>query len=116
MAISNANAAKINKMNRASKNVNLGTVVQSLQTDTTPKTTVGATGKLVVSASNSNASVVTIVTTLGSVTGYVLNINQSGSLILRAYVVNTNGSLVLYGDTTASYTLKTNDIINWLVW
>ena len=174
MTISNANAAKINKMNRASKNVNLGTIIQQLQTEDVTasastvamlsasvtilnsacaihtaslitlssacatysaslvshnvsisqltsacqahKVALGFTGVLTVSASNSNASVITIVTGLSSVAGYVLNYIQSGSRVFGGYITNTGGSLVLYGDVTASLTIQTNDKINWMVW
>lgn len=174
MTISNANAAKINKMNRASKNVNLGTIIQQLQVEDLTasasgvavlsasviilnsacaissvslvtltsacatysaslishtasisqltsacqahKVALGFTGVLTVSASNSNASVITIVTGLSSVAGYVLNYIQSSSRVSGGYVTNSGGSLVFSGGVTASLTLQTNDAIHWMVW
>ena len=71
---------------------------------------------LTVSASNSNASTITIVTGLSSVAGYVLNYIQSSSRVSGGYITNTGGSLVLSGGTTASLTIQTGDAIHWMVW
>ena len=108
MAITATQAGKINKMNRASQDVSLGTIVQTLQ---------GAaitSGSLLVSATQANGSSVSIVTGAASITGYTIGIFRGGSsLNSDPYVYGSNGSLVI--TRGSSYAVTTNDRINWMV-
>lgn len=105
MAISSANATKINKMNRAAQNVNLGTIVKNLQTY------VGGSGSFLVTTPMMSASRVPIIDancTKGIIWKYVRSGSPvstikeliwtpaSGCMILCNY--NLNSGSVLVGD------------------
>jgi hypothetical protein len=97
--------AKINKMNRASQDVSLGTLVQGFQ----------GSSKTTVIAAQSNASAVAIDTGLDSVTGYVFQQFRSGSLIpatsgSQFYITNASGTVTI--SSPAANVIQTGDIIN----
>ena len=116
MTISNTQRNKINKMNEASRQASMGTVIQNLQTY------VGASGSIAVTSVHTNASMVTIETGLGSIKGWVLQpFKASGSPLGDPYVYNSSGSLkimatsAVYG-ISGSFSLTAGDIYNWIAW
>jgi hypothetical protein len=116
MSITNTQKDQINKMNVASQRASLGTVIQNLQTY------VGASGSIAVTATHTNASMVTIETGLGSIKGWVLQpLKASGSPLGDPYVFNSSGSLkimatsAVYG-VSGSFSLTVGDIYNWIAW
>lgn len=98
--------AKINKMNRASQDVSLGTLVQGFQ----------GSSKTTVIAAQSNASAVAIDTGLDSVTGYVFQqYRSSGSLVVptsgsQYYITNASGTVTI--SSPVANVIQTGDIIN----
>lgn len=120
MAISNANAAKINKMNRASANVSLGTVVQNLQSGSaTLNGFIRASGSSAVSASEASASTVTITTGLTGIKGYIVQCYTSASIMTGMKVVNSGSNLTVVAGSSVGSTPKSlglNDAVNWIVW
>ena len=96
--------AKINKMNRASQDVSLGTLVQGFQ---------GASATSVSSA-QASASSVAIVTGLTSVTGFIFQQYRSGSLIpnlsgSQLYTTNSAGTVTI--SSPAANVIQTGDVI-----
>ena len=96
---------KINRMNRASQDVSLGTLVQGFQ----------GSSKTTVIAAQSNASAVAIDTGLDSVTGYIFQQFRSGSLVFptsgsQYYVTNASGTVTI--SSPAANVIQTGDIIN----
>lgn len=114
-SITNAQRDQINKMNRASQKASMGTVIQNLQTY------IGISGSLTVGAVETNASVITVATTLGTCKGFIVQAYRSGSMLGEPYVHNTSGSLLIkaksatYG-VSSSYVLTAGDIFNWIAW
>ena len=137
MAISDGNATKINKMNRASQNVNLGTIIQTLQSGSqinevdintlmsasqTANSQIvalqagvmGKSGSQTITSVHTNASVVTIDTGV-AIKGQIVQIYRSGSLTdAGPYVTKSSGSLFVYANTNGSYILTAGDNVNWL--
>jgi hypothetical protein len=120
MAISDANATKINHMNRASHNVSLGTVVQNLQSGSaTLNTYVRASGSFTAGATEAAGSKVDVLTGLTGVKGYLVNCYTSGSLMTGIVVVNSGSNLLVTGGSKVAGTPKafaSGDIVNWIVW
>jgi len=121
MAISNANATKINKMNRASQNVSLGTVIQTIQSGSaTLNGYIRSSGSKSIDVADSSASTVTILTGLTSLKGQLVQVTSStGSIILTGSIVNSGSNLTIYcgsavGATPRAVTL--GDKAFWMVW
>jgi len=110
-SISDANATKINKMNKAFQNITGGTFLQGLE-----DRQVVASGSMLVYALHTNASVVTIATGLGSIVGFNLQTYLSGSLISEPrYVDSASGSLVVTAVSGCSV-LEVNQKMYWIAW
>lgn len=91
MNITNAQAARINKMNRAAKDVDLGTFLQK------------STGSFVVTATESNGSRIVVATGLDAVTGVMGQLRRSGSPInLNVVSGSVAGTIVAMKDTTVT--------------
>lgn len=95
---------KLNKMNRASQDVNLGTLVQGFQ----------GSSATVVSSAQASASSVAIVTGLASVAGFIFQQSRSGSLILadsgsQLYTLNSAGTVTISSPNAGR--IQTGDII-----
>jgi len=96
--------SKLNKMNRASQDVSLGTLVQGFQ---------GASATTV-SAAQASASSVAIDTGLDSVAGFVFQQFRSGSLIpatsgSQFYTTNSAGTVTI--SSPAANVIQTSDVI-----
>jgi len=116
MAISDANAATINKMNVAAQRVSLGTAFQSAQTDIAALEAVNliTSGSTLVTATHANASAVVIYTGPSTISGYIMNIFRAGSaLSTDQYVSVSSGSLTI---GPATYVVTANDKIMWMVY
>ena len=120
MAISNAQRAKINKMNRASQDVSLGTIVQNLQTGSaTLNGYIRSTGSYTAVEADSNASKVVIATGLTGVVGYMVQVYTSGSQKSTIKVINSGSNLTVTAGSAATSTvpaITTGDVTNWMVW
>ena len=95
---------KLNKMNRASQDVSLGTLIQGFQ---------GASATTV-SAAQASASSVAIATGLTSVTGFIFQQYRSGSLVpspsgSQLYTTNAAGTVTI--SSPAAGVIQTSDVI-----
>jgi hypothetical protein len=137
MGISDSNATKLTKMNRAAQNVTLGTLLQTMESGSAAQTVqittlmsasqtansqivalqagvMGKSGSQVITSTHTNASVVTIDTGV-TIKGQIVQIYRSGSLTnAGAYVTKSSGSLSIRANTNGSYILTAGDEINWL--
>lgn len=97
--------SKLNKMNRASQDVSLGTLVEGFQGNV----------KTTVSSAQASASSVAIDTGLDSVSGYIFQqFRSSGSLVIptsgsQYYVKNASGTVTI--SSPAAGVIQTGDII-----
>jgi hypothetical protein len=118
MAITTAQRAKINKMNRASQDVSLGTIVQDLQSGCAVNAAYRTTNTAIIASSGSltcAGSQIFISTGLATIHGYVIQCNRSGScatLPLYAWSGSVAGTLRI---TSASgvNALTTTDVVTW---
>jgi hypothetical protein len=82
VAISNANKVKINRMNRAAANVNLGTILQDLQTGSgVLNAFIGASGSYTVTTPEMSASRVILSLPI-TAKGWIVQARRSGSMVL----------------------------------
>ena len=120
MAISNANATKINHMNRASANVSLGTVIQNLQSgSSTLNSYIRSSGSVSVSAAQASASQVEVATGLTGLKGYIVQCYTSASVMTGVKVQNSGSNLLVTAGSSVGSTPKSlglNDAVNWIVW
>ena len=117
-SISDANATKINKMNKAFQNITGGTLMQGFEDDidALEAQQVVASGSMLVYALHTNASVVTIATGLGSIVGFNLQAFKSGSATGEAYYVDSaSGSLKVMAISGCSV-LEDGLKMNWIAW
>jgi hypothetical protein len=126
-SISTSQKKNLNKMNRASKDVLLGTVVSDLITSASATTGTLATSiatlqaNSTVSASHvvleaeSNASRVVLVTGLTTVAGFVGTALRSGSPVINAYMASGSvaGTIEVKKSTSGSAIAK-NDVITYI--
>jgi hypothetical protein len=110
--ISNANKAKLNKMNRAAKDATLGTVVQDLQSY------VGVSGSILVTTAMMSASRVPIIDancTKGKMWQYV----RSGSpltTVKELVWTPASGCLILSATDLESGSILPNDQVYYMMW
>jgi hypothetical protein len=116
MAITNSQASKINKMNRASQDANLGTAFQTVQTDIATLQTGSAklvTGKYAIVAADQTAGYKTINTGI-TISGFIVQVYRAGILLGSAKVTATTTNLKV--ETNGSdYVITTGDVINYIV-
>jgi hypothetical protein len=136
MAISAANATKINKMNKASQNVSLGTIIQELQVSGSSSSgtidvrvtaleanKVLTAGSITVTSTHTNASVVTVATGLTTVDGYIIQAYAAtGSQIGgNPYVKRSSGNILVMArdavySISGSFVLTAGDYYMWEAW
>ena len=106
--ISTSNTKKLNNMNRAADNVQLGTMIQNMG--------ILSTGSLSVSAAQMNASLVVIPTGLASVGGMIVAGTRSGSgLTINAVAGSVAGTIVVQKATNVTGSaLTTGDVITYV--
>jgi hypothetical protein len=110
MSLSTANKTKLNKMNRAAQDASLGTLLGTLETNMiTP-------AAHIVTVTEANASAVVIDSGLDTISGKIVQIFRSGSIVTSdAFVTATGSALGIYPGA-ATYTVTGSDVINYLVW
>ncbi len=110
MAISDTNKAKINKMNKASQNVNLGTIVQDLQSGcAVSRALVGASGSRTASGSELDIN-----TGLASVSSWIVQIRHPvsvGGVVAVATAGSVAGHIKVISASSLSGSMAANDIV-----
>lgn len=107
MSLTSTQISHINKMNRASKDVSLGTLVDGFVNNTK------ISGSVSASSAQASASAVVISTGLSSVSGYIIQGFRSGSAISNVYVAsNTAGSITVRSGSS----VVAGDLYNWIAW
>ena len=109
MALSSTVIRKLNRMNRAAQDSNLGTLVGAIESK------VATSGSLLVSAAQSNASAVDIATGVTGIKWFDIELYRSGSTLSGFNVVNSGSNLLVSNVVSASFVLATSDLINWEV-
>ncbi len=110
MAISNTTKAKLNKMNRAAADAQLGTIIQNLSAGFVP-----TAGSVVVGNTEISASKVTIVGA-SAIHGYLVDVFRSGSFISASgiYTEVSGSKLYVIPKTTGSWTPVAGDYVNYI--
>jgi LysM repeat protein len=109
MAITNSQASKINKMNKAAQDANLGTAFQTLQS----KSEKTITGKYTVVSADQTAGYKTINTGI-TISGFIVQVYRAGILLGSVKVTATTTNLKV--ETNGSdYVVTTGDVINYIV-
>ena len=109
MALTAKQIKQLNKMNRSASNVNLGSVINTLQSQSTNS------GSWYVSVAEASASAVVIQTAVPSIAGFIVQTYRSGSPILGSKVVVTGGSNITITSGSPSYVVSGSDVINYIV-
>ena len=108
MAITNAQRAKINKMNRASQDVSLGTIIQGLT-----GVNLVTSGSYATVSGDATGSVINILTGTTSIKGQIVDIRRSGSIMYNTYVDSSTGSKLKIVSTGSA--IAAGDVVNWIV-
>lgn len=121
MAFTSAQIAKLNKMNKASQLVSLGTIVSGLvdSVATLETGTVVKTSASVISAAQANASAVVLNTGLSTITGFTAQILRSGSAVNYVYAssASAGGNITVTSSSPASYKMAaTTDVVSVVAW
>jgi hypothetical protein len=106
MAVSNANKNKLNKMNRAAQDAQLGEHIQNAV----------FAGAVVPSAAQITGSAITVYNALATNGMYMIDVYRSGSKLAlnNAYkATRTGGSLVIAVVNSGSFTA--NDVVNYII-
>jgi hypothetical protein len=101
--LSTTQVTHLNRMNRASKDANLGTRISLMP----------VSGSHTVSTAEANASAVILDSGLGTIYGYLLQVFRSGSPQGSQWITNTSGSLTV---KVSSGSLLSGDVVNYIVW
>jgi hypothetical protein len=108
MSISTSQKAKLNKMNRAAKDVSLGDLVQQMA-----QNSVVTGSALVVTTPQMSASAVVIATGRTGVIGSIINWTRSGSHMGPVKVVNSGSNLTVTS-ACATWAFTTGDTVSWI--
>jgi hypothetical protein len=109
MAITNAQASKLNKMNRASQDVSLGTLIQGMQGIDSKI----VTGKYVIVAADQTAGSKTINTGI-TISGFIVQVYRAG-ILLGDYKVTSDTTNLKVETNGTDYVLTTGDIVEYIV-
>ena len=118
MAMTTGCATKINKMNRASRDAQLGTAVRNLQLAASGSATViGASGSYATVAADASNAKVAIATGLASVNGFVVQVRRSGSAMpfMAATAGSVAGTIAVIKDPTytGGSSIAAGDVVTW---
>lgn len=116
MTISSGNAAKLNKMNRAAKNVSLGTLLQSFESSIATLNGLSIySGSYAATAADASASSITILTGATGLTGQIVQVTRSGSANwgYTPKIVNSGSNLTITS-ASPSWVIAAADKINWI--
>ena len=108
MALSTSAKAKLNKSNRAAQYVSLGDLIAKVADPF-------LAGAVTVSAAQSNASLVEVVTGKTGITGFVVTHYSSGSPNPFVKVQNTGSNLVIQMSPASASALDVDDVVSWMV-
>lgn len=117
MALTATNIIQINKMNRASQNAQLGTVVAGLETavgDLEDGSIVVA-GVHAVTAGEETAGTLDIDTGLATATVMIVQIYRAGVPIFSDQAVSMAAGVITVADGAATYSVTEADAIMWMV-
>lgn len=112
MAITSSQSAKLTKMNRAAKDVALGTLIQGLQTSAA---LVKASGSYAATAADASNAKIAITTGLTAVSGFLAEARRSGSpLALAVFSGSVAGTIVAIKDpTTTGSAIAAGDVVTY---
>jgi hypothetical protein len=116
MAITSSQSAKLTKMNRAAKDVVLGTLIQGLQTSAASSAAlVKASGSYVATAADASNAKIAITTSLTAVSGFLAEARRSGSpLALAVFSGSVAGTIVAIKDpTTTGSAIAAGDVVTY---
>ncbi len=125
MAITAAQATKINKMNRAAKDATLGTAVRTAETNITALQssssgsayTLGASGSYTAVAADASNSKIAITTGLAAVNGFIVQVRRSGSAMpfMAAFAGSVAGTIAVIKDPTytGGSSIAAGDVATW---
>ena len=117
MAITDAQKAKLNKMNRAAQDISLGTVLQTAETDIGALKTNTAKvvrGKYVAILADETAGSKTINAGI-TISGFIVQVYRANILLADYKVTATTTNLKVETNST-DYVVTTGDVINYIVW
>jgi hypothetical protein len=115
MAISDAQASKINKMNRAAQDVTLGTAFQTAQTDIATLQGAIKSGTYTMVAGDATAGTKTIATGLGkTISGFIVQIYRSNVLVSGATTTKSSANLTV-ATNGSTYVVTAGDVVNYIV-
>jgi LysM repeat protein len=115
MAITNAIAAKMNKMNRAAQDAVLGTAFQTAQTDIATLQGAIKTGSYAMIAADATAGTKTIATGLGkAITGFIVQIYRSNVLVSGATTTVSTANLII-ATNGSTYVVTAGDVVKYIV-
>lgn len=114
MSISTVQKNHLNKMNRAAKDVSLGTMLQKMDANSI---VTGST--VVISSAQASASLVSVSTGRTGLIGEIVQVRRSGSATISGSsftnikVINS-GSII--DVTSACVAFAANDVLTWIAW
>lgn len=110
MSISTAKKNNLNKMNRAAKDVSLGTMLQKLDANA-----IVTASAVVVTSAQASASAVEILTGRTGLIGHIVRWDRSGSPLAPVKVVNSGSNLMVTSACAAWYVFAANtDVVSWI--
>ena len=110
MAITDTIKAKLNKMNRAAQDANLGTALQTLQVNDAKI----VRGKYTAVAADATAGSKTINTGI-TIAGFIVQIYRA-NILLGSYKVTATTTNLKVETNGTDYTVTAGDVINYIVW
>ena len=118
-AISGSQLTQLTRSNKASQQIGLGTIIATLQTDTTVLAALPMkSGSLIVSHAQATASSVHLYTGVASIVGYVIQISSSSGSYSGSstpYVSGCSGSC-LYISPNAAFRFAPDQRIFWIAY
>jgi hypothetical protein len=109
MALTTTQKAHLTKMNRAAKDVALGTIIGNLVAGGS-----FTSGKTSASAAEASASALNIPTGLTAPTGYLVQGYRSGSVLSPLNVVISGSNLLVTSASPATFKMANGDTFNWV--
>lgn len=109
MAITNAQVTKLNKMNRAAQDAELGTSILNLQNGAV------VAGTYTMVAADATAGTKAIATGLGkNISGFIVQIYRANVLVSGATTTKSSANLTVATNGT-TYVVTAGDVVNYIV-
>lgn len=117
MAITDAQKAKIDKMNRAAQDATLGTAFQTAEINITALQGLAVkAGTYAMVEADATAGTKAIATGLGkNITGFIVQIYRSNVLVSGATTTKSSASLTI-ATNGSTYVVTAGDVVNYIVW